>query len=265
MKVISYSLFGFGKRFENCFEHNSYLRGLALNLKLARLVYPDWTVWLQTDEDTYNACRDYFEALNIKISINNPAPLTLAMLWRLKPIFEGAERVICRDLDSPLMLKEAKCVKYWESTNKSAHAITDSISHNIPMLGGMIGFDKYFSDHAGIRSFDQIQGYNWEQKGADQHYLNQVIYPCFSQPGHDSITQHYLKGMPNTWLTDFHDTVPDMDYLNEMEDSNSAGGHIGCAGFYMDATLRFLKRFKFADLDKAEILRPDIFYWVNEN
>ena len=69
------------------------------------------------------------------------------MLWRLLPIFEyNVERIICRDTDSPLTYREAQMVKEWENSPKVVHAITDSVSHNIPLMGGMIGLTKHFRD-----------------------------------------------------------------------------------------------------------------------
>ena len=261
--VISYSLFGYGQRNENSFEFNSYLRGFTLNLRLARLVYPDWKVKIHTDSFDYFP--DIFKLC--EYAICTPAPLTLAMLWRLKPCFESYERVICRDLDSPLTLREAKCVKYWEQSGKAAHAITDSISHTIPMMGGMVGFvPAHFREKTGFQTWDEIHGYNWEQKGADQTFLNNEIYPKFAQPGWDSITQHYLKGMPNTWLSDYHTQVPEMEYLEDMAESNDTCGHIGAAGWYEGALMKFLRKHKdkFTDILEAEKNYPEIFYWTQD-
>ena len=90
MKAISYALFGYNKdRQENCFDFNSYLRGLMLNIRMNRLIYPDWEIYLQTDESTWNAWGNLFIKLPIKVEIHQDGvPLTLAMLWRLRPAFE---------------------------------------------------------------------------------------------------------------------------------------------------------------------------------
>ena len=37
-------------------------------------------------------------------------------------------------------------VKEWENSPKVVHAITDSVSHNIPLMGGMIGLTKHVKD-----------------------------------------------------------------------------------------------------------------------
>ena len=290
MKVISYALFGFNKaREKDCFDFNSYLRGLAINLRLARLLFPEWKVRLHIDEASYNGFQRYFELLQhphsdiLQISICREAELTKAMLWRMKPAFDNeVELFICRDLDSPLTYRDAQAVKQWENSTKAAHAITDSISHNIPMMGGMIGFkNQHFKDYTGFNDWNnmvnQMSGYNI--KGADQDFLNRYIYPKYANPSNSSIMQHYFLGMPNTFLDGYltcncysvsghKDDCKlniELNLPEDYKDSNSIGGHIGAAGYYPTETERFLNRYKdkFLDIQNAEDLHKDIFYWRN--
>lgn len=141
MKAISYSLFGYNKaRQENCFDFNSYLRGLMISLRMNRLIMPEWVTVLNTDKSTYEAFKDLFDNCGIEVLIHEDAPLCKAMLWRLKPVYEMKDgqwkysHVLCRDLDSPITWREAKCVQYWLNKGTAIHAITDSVSHNIPMF-----------------------------------------------------------------------------------------------------------------------------------
>ncbi len=284
MKAIAYSLFGYQKaRQENCFDFNSYLRGLLLNIRLNKLIYPDWYIILETDQETYEGFKTLFWALaeivNFKVRINEPAPLTKCMLWRLKPIFELDERqnkafthVLCRDLDSPTTYREAQAVKYWMNKEKSVHAITDSVSHNLPMLGGMIGFvPKHFTMISGYNSWDEMFigcTIDFNRKGADQDFLNQYIYPKFAQAGHDSITEHFVLGRANSFLSDCHNIIQDMDLGLPLglKQSNSICGHIGAAGWYETSMFKFLRNYwdNFEDILKIEKQYPTIFYWCNE-
>jgi len=281
MKAISYSLFGYERgRAENCFDFNSYLRGLMINLRMNRLLFPDWTINLQTDRKTYEAWGSLLDRLPIELEVHqNNVPLTLAMLWRLRPIFDTKDdkwkytHVICRDLDSPATYREAQAVQYWINKDKAAHAITDSVSHNLPMLGGMIGFrPDYFSQRLGVHSWRELinksPNLNWEVKGTDQTFLCEVVYPCFASHGTDSITQHYVLGMPNTFLSDYHSKIQDMelDIPYDLKESNSVCGHIGSAGYYETAMFKFLGKHwdKFEDLLKIEKDYHNIFYWTNQ-
>jgi len=188
MKIISYSLFGYGSQFENCFSFNSYLRALLLSIRMNRLIYPEFINRVHTDQKTYDGCPILGELERAKIiqcHIIAEAPLCKAMLWRLLPAFDcDVELFLCRDLDSLTSYKERQLVEYWMHGTKMCHAITDSVSHNIPLMGGMVAFrSKEFRDYTGCAT-------------------------C--QHGRDSIVQHYLKGMPNTYLSAYVNEVPDI-------------------------------------------------------
>lgn len=278
MKAIVYSLFGYDReRNADCFDFNSYLRGLMINIRMNRLIYPDWVIVLETDEATYTAFKDLFDKLPITVEVNNNnTPLTLAMLWRLKPIFHTVDNrwkythVLCRDLDSPPTYREAQAVQYWINKDKSMHAITDSVSHDVPLLGGMIGIrPEHFTHRMNCQTWEQLvsQGsYNWNIKGSDQIFLRDVVYPKFAQHGHDSITQHYVLGMPNSFLSDYHNAIQPMELSIpfEYKESNEVCGHIGSAGYYNAQMSRFINKHadKFTDLIEIESQYPDLFSWV---
>jgi len=294
--AITYALFGSEEnKVDNCFTFNSYLRGMMINIRLNKLLFPEWTTLMEIDKNVYDKYFNLFNKLKqggwIDFRVNESCELTKAMLWRLKPCFEVGtdgfkvwDYVLCRDLDGVSTYREAQAVKYWMNRDKAAHAITDSISHNIPMLGGMIGFiPKYFTDRVQQNDWNAMfYGVNidFNRKGADQDFLNQYIYPAFAQQGSDSITQHYFKGMPNSFLGDCqmcyceppmgHDTHcknnTEIDLPLEMKESNKLAGHIGAAGFYNTLTYAFLKKYrdKFAELYEIEKDYPLEFHWVND-
>lgn len=285
-RCISYSIFGNqSNRHDNCFDFFSYARGLMINIRLNRLLFPDWHTVVHVSRSTYEIYSELFGNIdrikNVRVVVCEDAPLCLSMLWRLKPVFEKEENgnwmyehVICRDVDSPTLYKDAQCVAQWIRHDKAAHAITDSISHTIPMMGGMVGFrPKYLPERLGIKTWDDCIrlgntfGFNYAQKGTDQEFLCRVIYPAVAQPGNDSITQHYLLGHGNTFLSDYHNTVPDEPLMiaDELKESNHIAGHIGSAGAYNSVLNKFLQKHveQFRDIVEAERSSSDIFYWVN--
>lgn len=278
MKAISYALFGYNKeRQANCFDFNSYLRGLLINIRMNRLLYPGWDIVLQTDQSTYDAFEPLFNSIGIRVQINKPAPLCMAMLWRLKPVFENGEinwkytHVICRDLDSPATYREAQAVQHWINNDKAMHAITDSVSHCLALLGGMIGMRPHYFTERVAQTWEgmiaQASGIDFSIKGSDQTFLNQYIYPQFAKPGCDSITQHYCLGYGNTFLSDYHDHIPDIELPNVdpvLKATNDVCGHIGAAGYYETAMFKFLHEVwdQFPDLLAAEKNYPKIFYWT---
>lgn len=284
-KCIAYALFGYNKsRQENCFDFNSYFRHFMINLRMNRLIYPSWVSVLYTDQSTYDGFSNFFEQLRhrgVVINICTDAPLCKAMLWRLKPAFEYDistgfpiwSHALCRDLDSPSTYREAQAVTYWISKDKAMHAITDSVSHNIPLMGGMIGLiPRYFGQRIGVYNWENLiamgSDINFSVKGSDQTFLNKYIYPCFAQQGTDSITQHYILGHGNTWLSDYHNKIQDIqiDIPEELRESNDVCGHIGSSGYYSSVMDKFINKYKhlFTDLLDIERAYPNIFLWVNE-
>jgi len=298
MKCVSYSIFGHN-RGDQAFDFPGYIRGLSLCLRLNRLLYKDWVSVIHTDKGTYEAFQSYFDGIKsdkVDVVICKDAPLCLAMLWRLKPVFEQNwdtvargythakyTHVICRDVDSPATYREVQAVEQWIASDKTMHAITDSVSHIIPLMGGMIGFrPAYITEKLHTADWDELisrnGGIDFNNKGADQDFLNREIYPRVARQGTDSISQHYFAGMSNTFLSDFHtctcpppsghaDNCPNnykIDLPDELKESNSIAGHIGASGSYQSATERFLRKYRhlFDDLYIAEGNYPQIFYWV---
>mgnify|MGYP001613098884 CR=1 FL=1 len=297
MKAISYALFGYERqKHENCFSFDSYLAGLMLSIRCNRLVYPDWVNVLETDKSTYNAFEPIFKYLQdkniLRIEKNSDgAKLCEAMLWRMKPVFWETHafgwefsHVLCRDLDSLSTYREAQAVKMWVDHDKAVHAMTDSVSHDVPMMGGMIGFrPNHFTFTTDIKTFEQLMKkctVDLSVKGSDQTFLNGVVYPKVAQKGTDSITQHYFKGHGKTWLSDFHtcncwiDTcrqghkegcpldVP-LDIPVELKETNEISEHMGASGWNQQQTMALINKHKdkFTDLDFIEKEYKSIFYW----
>lgn len=280
MNAISYSLFGYNQQHEGCYEFRSYLRGLHLNIRIAELLYPRWDVFVAVDDSVnmspYSA---YFDSLseNMKIATGSfsTAELCRMMLYRLYPAFftEGDgmkyDRIICRDTDSLLSYRERQAVAYWERGPKMAHSMTDSISHTIPIMGGMCGFmSGPFRDRLGVKSFDELlslsQGIDFNRKGADQDFLNGYVLPKVA----DSITEHFVLGHPQTFRGDCHNFIHDIDLKeigvpDELKETNGYGFHIGASGFQTDAVVKFLEKHGNDNeyWEELEKQYPEIFYW----
>lgn len=281
-KAISYAIFGYQRPTpQNCFPFDSYVRGLWINLRINRILYPGWDNVINLDSETYNSpfrgVFDYIQNKGFGILNLCPSgePLCKAMLWRMKPIFfsENLEwvysHVICRDVDSVGTYREAQAVTQWIQEDKTIHCITDSISHNVPMMGGMIGIiPRYFTDRIGQKfetMMDIPHGLDFNRKGTDQDFLNRYIYPKCA----DSATEHFVLGMVKNLAegNGRHYSIPDIDVPNvsrEMEAPlNAMAGHVGCAGAYSTPLEKFLM-----DIDpfRNEYLQFEkqfstLFYW----
>ena len=176
------------------------------------------------------------------------------------------DRVLCRDADSLLSPREAKCVRYWETTGRVAHSMADSISHTCVLMGGMIGFAscelrKLIKCESWGDFIQFSQGYDYKVKGADQDLLNQRVLPKI----HQTLTEHHMKGMPNSFRNDWHNTVPDIDmgFPEEYGEIDRAAWHIGAAGYNEAMAIAFLNQHgKDNDYyERVEKKYPQLFYW----
>lgn len=293
MKAISYSLFGYNReRQANSFDFNSYLRGFHINIRFNRILYPGWITVLNIDHETYNSpyrpIFDWHVSRGFaRLSLQDSGtPLCKAMLWRLKTVFDYDHpdwrytHVICRDLDSIATYREAQMVTEWIKEDRAIHCITDSVSHTIPMMGGMVGFRPgYVNDILKLninpeRAWDKLLSYapdiDYRRKGSDQDFLNIVIHPKCAH----NATEHYILGMRHDVLEEngrhysINPNIKPEGVSDEMRDKledKKLAGHVGAAGFYETPTMHFLYHhdpFKDEYKELEEMPEFDkIFYW----
>jgi hypothetical protein len=288
-KAISYALFGYNReRYANSFDFHSYLRGMHINVRFNRILFPNWINVINIDEATYNSpYRKIFDWHQSKgfIKINlcpNNELLCKAMLWRLKTVFDYTHpnwtytHVICRDLDSISTYREAQMVKQWIDEDKAIHCITDSISHTIPMMGGMVGFRPGYvndimkltnrPDQAWDKLMELGKQIDYSRKGTDQDFMNQSIYPRCSH----NATEHFIKGMRHDLVENNgrHYSIDDSIDIGvdpRFKETNLLAGHVGAAGFYEAPTMKFLYhddpyRDEYKELETIPEY-AQVFYW----
>lgn len=248
-KIISYSLFG--SRTTAPWLFAFYLRGFVWNVKMNRLLYPEWQTHVEVDAGTFSDYDHIFTELQkhygISYNINIQEPLCKSMLWRLKPVFwENSEIVLCRDADAITTLREADCVKRWEGSGQRIHGINDNPAHQLPLMGGMIGLKCAY-----IRS--EFETWDWfmesddsfEQHGSDQNHIMKKLY----LPGTNiaMISDMYREGS---------------NHSNPLWTSDLTCRHIGSAGVVEMETIRFFNihdaNSRFIETEKKY---PHIFYW----
>lgn len=130
MRVISFSLFG---------GQPKYDRGAVENARLAAEIYPGWRCRFYCDPQTTVA--DELLRLGAELVARPEAPGGLAMCWRFLPAADRTiERVIFRDCDSRLNVREAAAVEEWVASGLPAHCMHDHEHHRPwPIFGGMWG------------------------------------------------------------------------------------------------------------------------------
>lgn len=266
MKLITYALFnGDAKPFEKM----AYIRGFFFNVRMNRLLYPEWKTHLEIDNALYWEYKilwDYLVAhTGMSINNNQETPkLCEGMFWRTKPLFDvGVTHILCRDADSITTYREAACVAQWLNSGYSSHAILDNPAH-AGMMGGMVGFDtEKFKSITGFTSWGQmVGGFDLSLRGSDQHFMNQILYPKLKH----SLMLHRQDGvgMEAAVNTDVISGTPNINPA--LWESDLTCRHIGSAGVVEMETLRFFERFDKASepmFEEIEKRFPKVFYWRN--
>lgn len=164
-KVISFSLYG---------NDQKYIFGAIKNAELAKKYFPDWlTIFYVSD------LVPLLKILELKKLAGNvyikPEPgNSSGMFWRFNEATNRENsRVIFRDVDSRLSLRDATAVKEWEVSGKSLHIIRDHPMHNAPILGGLWGVIPVSLPalSAKLEKFSPLGYY-----GEDQEFLWENVY-----------------------------------------------------------------------------------------
>lgn len=264
MKVIAYSIFGNPKDFEFKF----YMRGLYFNIRMNRLIYPEWTTWVMMENNVYEKYENFFLLLNGKFGVKlfraGTGQLCEMMLWRMWPLFFELPitHVLCRDADAITTYKEAQAVQEWIDSGLGFHGITDNPAHSLPMMGGMIGFrtDHFRQTFPQYKSLEDLtKRWNLTQRGSDQSLLMSDIYP----KAKDNMMGHFFDGCREKvkiTTRSVQNQIPGVD--PKLWESNLCAFFIGAAGVNDFETLRFFKRFDKTDYSDFEKEHSDICYWA---
>jgi hypothetical protein len=132
VKLISYCLYG---------NRPMYLRGAVENARLAPVIYPGWKVRVYCETDTPADLVAELEGLGCQIRRMGRSIEHSGMIWRVLPAWEpGISRVIFRDTDSRLNVREAAAVREWIASGFAAHSMLDHPHHaNCVLMCGTWG------------------------------------------------------------------------------------------------------------------------------
>lgn len=266
-KCISYSIFR-----GDCeeFEFKAYLKGLYFNLRMNKLIYPDWDNIIHIPEHLAKEYQLFLSGLydRFQVAFDYPkeGPLCEKMLWRMLPIWGGGYKlnydyVLCRDSDALTTYREAQMVHQWVTwvtrNHYAIHAILDNPAHS-GLMGGMVGFHCE-SIRKNFLSFEAlIKGSDLKKRGSDQDLLNNKIYPVFKNFIHWD--DHKTDFNKTDAFRPKGSSIPGVS--DKLWESNLCAAFIGAPGFNELETLRFFKRFDKTDYSDFEKRHKDLFWWV---
>lgn len=181
--VASYALFG---------DAPFYRRHLPALVRAHHALFPEWQLRIHHDQQLAagaygRALREMAAAGLVRlVEAGRTPPLTLGMLWRMRPCWEaGVQFNLCRDIDALPTPRERLAVQAFMDSGAAVHCINDHPLHNSVMMGGLVGFRlPEFITVSGLESFDELvalgggaAAQEWGEKGYDQTVLSERVWP----------------------------------------------------------------------------------------
>ena len=168
-----------------------YTVGALENGRLAKSVFPGWTVRMYHDETVPAEILSELRALDVELVKQNDIHGGIAgMFWRFLPASDPTvARYIVRDTDSRLSPRERHAVEEWIKSKKPIHSIRDHPNHDRGLNGGMWGGTR-----DAVPDMDRLVR-AWSSRGhygADLDFLNQRVWPSVVAKSYssDSYTCH---------------------------------------------------------------------------
>jgi len=190
--VISYGLWGTEPR---------YLLPLQENLRIARHIFPAWTIRVYMDAGTPIEVQDALQRAGAdvhRLQLGPKEPPFRRLLWRFKVISDPTiKRFLVRDADSLLSVKERVAVDAWLGSDKHFHLMRDYYTHTDLVLAGMWGGTGGIlpAVETLLRDF---QPFRIETSHIDQDLLSERLWPTIRSSCliHDSVFIGCLGSVP---------------------------------------------------------------------
>ncbi|MCU1715763.1 tetratricopeptide repeat protein [Pseudomonas sp. 5P_3.1_Bac2] len=130
--IIAFSLFG---------GDSKYCESAVLNATEQPQIYPHWTCRFYLDDSVPQAVVQRLQAAGAQVVLVDEATRQLpGPMWRFMALADPqVDRVLLRDADSVISLREARAVAQWLASDKHFHAMRDSASHTELLLAGLWG------------------------------------------------------------------------------------------------------------------------------
>ena len=181
MNIISFSLYG---------SDQKYIVGAIENAKLLQKFSAEWTAFFYCGQEISNITLKQLESLGSKVIVADAGWHENGMFWRFYPFGnEKFTRMIVRDVDSRISIRELDAVQEWVESGKLGHIMRDHPFHATEILGGMWGARYELGKH--LDHIDSEKSYS-KEKGQDQYFLRDRIYPTLVGDSliHDSFFKH---------------------------------------------------------------------------
>jgi len=165
--IISMSLYG---------TDPMYLNGAITNARLTPEVFPGWTMRVYYDRHDIDPAP--LIELGCEVVARPHSRRHSGMFWRFLAAWDDdVERVIMRDSDSRLNVREAAAVLAWEESGLDAHCMMDHPNHkHLPISGGMWGILGGVLPQS-VKDDVELFGTQRQQRVTDMRWLRDHVQP----------------------------------------------------------------------------------------
>lgn len=185
MKVIAYSLWG---------TRPMFIHGALVNARQCYKYLPEWSVRVYHDKSIPQNVLDELRKLSVTCILVEGEG-SYGSFWRFKPMFEGHDAFMSRDIDSRITWRDLRCISEWMNSGKKYMVIRDHEEHyKTSVMAGMFGVRGSIPDELKI-DMDRIS--KCHAYTTDQFFLAQHLWPHME----DCIEFGYkdLEWMKESW------------------------------------------------------------------
>lgn len=194
-KIISFSLFHHTDKTMDSAFRNRYLMGVHVNARLLKLYYPGWILRVHTSGLSDSDIETFIDPHGLHTDVIevvkcNKKPFMLEKHSRAIQRFLAIDDptvdvVIVRDLDSRFTTREVMATNEWLGSPLQFHSMRDHQQHNVPIMGGMFGMKKGYSEGSNKTITSLVQNFVKDKKekesfcgvGEDQCFLREYVWP----------------------------------------------------------------------------------------
>jgi hypothetical protein len=173
MKVISFCIYG---------SNDKYCKGLDENLKQIQSNLSDYNVFIYVGNDVGSNWINIYKTYEFVKLIYTNIDGMYNRCQRFLPIDnQDVEIMIVRDTDSRLHARDIWCIKNFEISPYTFHAVRDHPEHGALILAGLWGIKK----NTNINMLELLKKYlsintNINYVQYDQYFLRDIVYPLVS-------------------------------------------------------------------------------------
>lgn len=168
VSVFSFTIYG---------NNIKYTHGLLANIKLIKIAYPLWQVWIYYGSDIEDSILSEYQSHSNVVLIPTNCTGIVTKFYRYFPIDNPSVDIcIVRDADSRINDRDQVCINEFLKSSYLFHIIRDHPNHYYQIMAGMWGIKKGLLSESIYILFEQWKQSNSLDFWSDTRFLVECIY-----------------------------------------------------------------------------------------